>query len=115
MVISLLRGAGGTLGASTTDTSEGSDLRCTAAMPEFRKPARLRLKLVSLGAAGTSEVTARCSASHLNHDSSFNNWARGGMRTSVEHDWRRADRSDPTVMLTVTIGVVIAAALASLV
>jgi hypothetical protein len=37
------------------------------------------------------------------------------MRTSVEHDWRRADRSDPTVLLTVTIGVVIAAALASLV
>jgi hypothetical protein len=40
---------------------------------------------------------------------------RGSMRTSVEYDWRRADRSDPTVLITVTIGIVIAAALASLV
>ena len=37
------------------------------------------------------------------------------MHRSVDHyDWRRAERFDPSVLLTVAIGIIVAAALASL-
>lgn len=38
------------------------------------------------------------------------------MHRSVDHDdWRRAERFDPSVLFTVTIGIIVAAALVSLV
>jgi hypothetical protein len=38
------------------------------------------------------------------------------MHRSIDrYDWRRAERFDPSVLLTVGIGIIIAAALASLV
>jgi hypothetical protein len=65
-------------------------------------------------ASGLDEDTEPFNADHVALHSSKQNWNQQMGRQLDRYDWRRADRLDPSVLITAAIGIVFAVALANL-